>query len=175
MHLPNQFLDVLCRRLENCKELGEKALAQAEPEDLYWQPDEEANSVAVLLQHLHGNMISRFTDFLATDGEKPWRQRDQEFETPARLSREQLLTLWDQGWDCVLQAVQSLTPEDLSRSVTIRGAEMSVIDALLRQLGHANYHVGQIVYLIRMRRGPRWQTLSIARGQSAAYKPDPRD
>lgn len=175
MSFPEQFLETMIKRLENCKELGDKALAQAGDDDLHWRPDDEANSIAIIVQHLHGNMRSRFTDFLESDGEKPWRARDEEFEEQQRLSRQQLTALWEEGWTCVFSAVRALRPEDLTRTVVIRGSKLAAFDAVLRQLAHYNYHVGQIVYVVRMRLGKRWETLSIARRRSADYLPKARD
>jgi hypothetical protein len=120
-------------------------------------------------------MRSRWTDFLTTDGEKPWRDRDGEFTADPSCLRDELLNLWDEGWACCLDALRALTPDDLAREVTVRGQALGVLDAIERQHSHYAYHVGQIVLLARMRCGADWQTLSIARGQSMAYRPTKRD
>src|SRR5690606_34143011 len=127
-------------------------------------------SIAVIVQHLHGNMLSRWTDFLDSDGEKPWRDRDGEFE-PGDASRARVLELWNAGWDCTLRALDALGAEDLDRKVTIRGQELVALDAIHRQLSHYGYHVGQIVWIARARCGDAWQPLSIAKGASRAYRP----
>jgi hypothetical protein len=162
-------------RFRAAKELGDKALAQLSDDDLRWRPDTESNSIAVVIQHLHGNMMSRWTDFLTTDGEKPTRNRDAEFIEPERVERADLMQKWDEGWACLLSAIESLRPGDLLREVRIRGQELTAVDAILRQLSHVPYHIGQIVYLARMRRGADWKTLSIPRGGSGAYRPERRD
>jgi len=154
--------------LERTKRLGDRALAQLRDEDWAWRPDPGANSIAILVQHLHGNMLSRWTDFLTADGEKPSRRRDAEFEPqghpPARL-RE----LWEEGWRRCLEAVAPLTDADAARTVTIRGEPLTVLEAVLRQVSHYSYHVGQLVYLARWRRGADFASLSIPRGGSAAH------
>lgn len=169
------FLDSALFRFRGTKSLGDKAIAQLDDVDLAWIPGEESNSIAVIIQHLHGNMMSRWTDFLISDGDKPWRDRDGEFVEPNTLDRDALLKKWEDGWACLLRAIESLTPGDLLRDVTIRGEKMNALDAINRQIAHVSYHVGQIVYLARMRKGNAWQTLSIARGQSKNYKASKRD
>jgi hypothetical protein len=128
----------------------------------------------VLVKHLHGNMMSRWTDFLTSDGEKPWRDRDGEFE-PDTLRRSQLMKRWDEGWACLFDALSKLRPKDLGKPVTVRGSEISALDAILRQLSHYASHVGQIVFLAKQLRGADWRTLSIPRGQSKSYSPKGRD
>ncbi|MBX7255908.1 MAG: DUF1572 family protein [Candidatus Hydrogenedentes bacterium] len=169
------YLESIVYRFEGAKELGDKALAQTSDDDLTWRPDEESNSIAVIVQHLHGNMLSRWTDFLTTDGEKPTRNRDGEFVEPESATRSAILAKWEQGWACMLSTLRALKPDDLLKDVTIRGQKLTVLDAIQRQLAHVPYHVGQIVYLARMRKGAEWQTLSIARGQSGQYVPQKRD
>lgn len=162
-------------RFGKVKALGERALGQVGERDLHWRPIEQGNSLAVLIQHLHGNILSRWTDFLTTDGDKPWRDREGEFTPHPQRTRVELMVLWEEGWACLFSALDALEPSDLLRTVKIRGEEMTVVDAILRQLSHYSYHVGQIVELARMRCGERWQTLSIAKGQSQAYRPTERD
>jgi len=162
-------------RFAKVKELGERALGQVAERDLHWQPSPEGNSLAVLIQHLHGNMLSRWTDFLTSDGDKPWRDRDGEFTARPERTRIALMVLWEEGWARLFSALDALEPRDLLSTVKIRGEEMTALDAILRQLSHYSYHVGQIVEIARMRCGDRWQTLSIPRGQSSAYRPAERD
>ena len=169
------YLDSVLHRFHGAKSLGDKALAQVSDDDLTWTPGPESNSIAVIIQHLNGNMLSRWTDFLTTDGDKPTRDRDGEFIEPGKAAKAQLLDKWEAGWRCLLDAIEALTPDDLLKNVTIRGEKLSALDAINRQLSHVPYHVGQIVYLARMRRGDSWQTLSIARGASKEYTPGKRD
>ncbi|HVB39020.1 MAG TPA: DUF1572 family protein [Vicinamibacterales bacterium] len=167
--LGTAVLQDLLRTLRNYKALGERAIAQVADADLAAASNAESNSVAVVVKHLAGNMRSRFTDFLTTDGEKPDRHRDDEFELHAALTRAELLAWWESGWRITLEAVEGLTPDDLLRTVTIRGEAMTVLQALNRQAAHYAYHVGQIVYLAKELTGGKWQSLSIPRGQSARY------
>jgi hypothetical protein len=150
------------------KVLGDRALAQLEEADLHLRLDPEANSVAVLVKHLRGNMCSRWRDFLHSDGEKADRRRDEEFEVD-RASRSEVLVWWEEGWEITLNAIDALREEDLGRTVTIRGEPHGVPQALLRQLTHYANHVGQIVLLAKHARGRRWRTLSIPRGGSGAF------
>jgi len=130
------------------------------------------NSIAILVWHISGNLKSRFTDFITTDGEKPWRARDEEFVARS-VTRAQLLEKWNEGWSAVLDAIGKLTDADLSRQVTIRGTAMSVADALHRSLSHTSYHVGQIVYVAKASRGDDWTFMSIPPGKSADYNQHP--
>jgi hypothetical protein len=159
--------DVL-RRLRGHRRLVEKALDQVSDEAFFRQPDESSNSIAVIVKHLAGNMRSRFTDFLTTDGEKPDRNRDGEFEIPD-ASREELMRRWSEAFDLLFAAVEPLSSEDLGRTVTIAGEPHSVVGALNRHLAHFAYHAGQIAYLAKMWAGPAWKTLSIPKGGSAEY------
>lgn len=161
--------DQLLFELRRTKRLGDGALDQIDGEDWHARPDEEANSIAILVQHLHGNMLSRWTDFLATDGEKPTRDRDGEFE-PQPLSAAELRARWEEGWRVCLGAIEALGGDDLARTVRIRNEPLSVLDAILRQVSHYAYHVGQIVQLARSRRGAAWKSLSIPRGQSREHR-----
>ena len=150
------------------KSLGEKAMAQTEDAALNWAPDEKSNSINVIIRHLHGNMLSRWTDFLTTDGEKEWRNRDGEFEE-RELSREELMQLWEEGWKCLFDALRALTAEDLDKTIYIRNMGQSVEDAIMRQLAHYSYHVGQIVYLARLTNEGNWKSLTIPKGDSQEY------
>ncbi len=156
------------REFHKTKQLADRAVAQLDDEQLQARLDDDANSVAMLMQHMAGNMRSRWTDFLTTDGEKPWRNRDAEFE-PQGLTRDALLASWEDGWAVLFAALATLTDDDLARTVTIRGEAHTVLGALARQLGHYCGHAFQMVLLAKHLRGPAWTTLSIARGQSAAF------
>jgi len=150
------------------KGLVERAIAQLPDEQMLAVLDGEANSIAVIVKHLTGNMRSRFTDFLTSDGEKPGRDRDAEFENPPAL-RAELMALWEEGWQCVFAAIEPITEEDLQRSITIRGEAHSVMQAINRQVAHYAYHCGQIVLLAKHFKGGEWQTVSIPRRKSAEY------
>lgn len=150
------------------KRLGDRAMAQAPDEALFASPDPESNSIAIIVKHLAGNMRSRWTDFLTSDGEKPDRNRDTEFETPPQ-SRVELLALWESGWKYVFDALAALSDGDLDRKIYIRTEPHSVMQAIHRQLGHYAYHVGQIVYLAKRYVGAKWTTLTVPRRKSAEY------
>jgi len=162
-------------RFRALKDLGEKAIGELDDGELTLSPDAESNSVAVICQHLHGNMLSRWTQFLTTDGEKETRDRDADFPPPVSLSRSELMERWDEGWAAVFSALETLEPVDLLKIITIRGQGLTVMDAILRQISHYGYHVGQIVYLAKQLRGSQWKTLSIPRGKSREYRPQKRD
>ena len=154
------------------KALAEGALAQVQDADLSQDLGEETNSIAVIVWHLAGNLKSRFTDFRTTDGEKPWRNRDEEFATRL-VTRQELLGTWEQGWTALMAALGELTDDALSETVTIRNQPLTIDQALLRSLAHASYHVGQIVHIAKVLRGAEWRTLSIPRGASDAYNRNP--
>jgi uncharacterized damage-inducible protein DinB len=154
------------------KELGEKAMSQLEASRLSAPAPGGGNSIATICRHMSGNFRSRFTDFLTTDGEKPWRKRDEEFE-PRTVTSDQLLATWDDGWRVLLATLETLTDDDLERAVRIRGQSLPVREALLRALAHASYHVGQIVYAARVAVGDQWTYLSIPPGQSERYNQQP--
>ena len=164
------YLENLIRTYRTYKALGDKAMALMPDEHWHTELDANSNSVAVIVKHVSGNFRSRFADFLTTDGEKPDRDRDGEFEMPVRVSREEILRWWERGWATVLSAVEALKPEDLERTITIRGEPLSVMEALNRSISHAAYHVGQIVYLARHFAGPRWMSLSIPKGMSESFQ-----
>lgn len=168
MTFEQSFLQDAVKRLQNYKELGDKTLAQLSEEDIHFIPNEESNSIAVIVQHMHGNMLSRFINFLTEDGEKPWRKRDEEF-VEKHLAKDKVLTLWEEGWQAVMQALQGLQPDDLIKTLYIRSEPLPVYDAILRQLAHYPYHVGQMIYIGKLRRGNNWQPLSIAKEQSRQY------
>ena len=156
------YLTEVRKRLAKDRAQAEKALAQVRDDELTWQPTEESNSLAILLQHVGGNLISRWTDFLTTDGEKPDRDRDGEFEAHLR-TREELLDIWDRGHDCFDRTLASLTEADLARIVSIRAEPHTVIEAIERSVSHSALHIGQMVYLAKCIRGGGWQTISMPR------------
>jgi hypothetical protein len=163
--IASHYLDEVRRQFRGYKRLGEGAINQLKDEELFITLDPESNSVALLIKHIAGNQRSRFTDFLTTDGEKPDRNRDQEFEiTPS--SREDIMRWWEEGWARVFSTLESLKPEDLMRTVTIRTEPHTALQAINRQLAHYAMHVGQIVFLAKHIRGREWKTLSIPRGKS---------
>lgn len=151
------------------KKLAEKAFAQVRDEEFFVALDEEANSVAVIVKHMSGNMLSRWTDFLTTDGEKPDRNRDMEFVITPETSRADVMAQWEKGWSRLFEALEPLQPEDVLRKVSIRGQEHSVIQAINRQLTHYAYHTGQIVFLAKHFRAAEWKSLSIPRNRSAEF------
>lgn len=164
----NSYLEDSLTLFRYYQTLAERALAQISDEALFVQIDSESNSIAIIVKHLAGNMRSRWTDFLTTDGEKSWRDRDSEFEAPAR-SREELMEDWRAAWSSLYAALDPLRDEDLSRTVTIRGEAHSVLQAINRQLAHYSYHVGQIVFLSRHLSNGNWKSLTIPRKASADF------
>jgi hypothetical protein len=164
--LGSRYCEDLVRTYRNCKALADAALAQVSDTDLHTLVDPDANTLAVIVQHVAGNLRSRFADFLTSDGEKPDRDRDGEFEMPEPLSRDALLRAWESAWAIALGSLESLTPDDLERTVTIRGEPFLVLEAANRLAMHTAYHVGQIVFLAKHFAGPRWTTLSIPKGRS---------
>ena len=150
------------------KMLAEKTFSQLSDDQLLLASGNESNSIAVIVKHMWGNMCSRWTDFLTSDGEKDWRKRDAEFENDL-LTREVVMQKWEEGWACLFNALQALSKKDLEKFVTIRSQPLTVTDAIFRQLTHYAYHVGQIVYIGKMLSNDNWKSLSIPRGGSAAY------
>ena len=164
--IEQQFLSDVLLQLRKLKAQTDKAVAQIAPQDLFTTLGPEDNSIALIMKHVAGNMRSRWTDFLTSDGEKPDRNRDTEFEIDSNDTREEILKRWEDGWGLVLGVVQSLGPDDLARTVTVRGEPHSVLEAINRQLTHYAAHVGQIVLLCKHFAGERWVSLSIPRGRS---------
>jgi len=160
---PQEYLDETLMELQRLKDLADKAVAQINDRDFFATLDPESNSIAVIVKHMAGNMRSRWTDFLTSDGEKPNRNRDGEFEIEVRDSKEGLLKRWEIGWGCLFEAIGLLKPGDLDRTVQIRGKPLSVLQAINRQLSHYAYHVGQIVFLAKHFSGERWHSLSVPR------------
>jgi hypothetical protein len=163
------FLSECTSLFQKQKSLAERAMAQVPDQDLFTALDAEANSIALIVRHLHGNMRSRWTDFLTTDGEKPDRHRDSEFEPPESETRGDVMRAWEEGWNYLFTALANLTPEHLGQTVHIRSQPLSVMSAILRQLDHYGQHVGQIVLLAKHSRGTEWTSLSIPRGKSQEY------
>lgn len=168
LEFTTSYLEDSILLLRYYKKLAERAISQATEPQLYQLLEEDANSIAVVMQHMAGNMKSRWTNFLSEDGEKPWRDRDREFEHPP-ATREALLRLWDEGWACVFQTLESLTDEDLRRAVPIRGEAHSVMQAIKRQIAHYAYHCGQIVLLVKHFQHTQWTSLTVAKGKSAEF------
>lgn len=162
------FLKDAIKRFRSYKELGDKTFTQLDEDAFFFKPGAESNSIAVIVRHLHGNMLSRWTNFLTEDGEKEWRRRDEEFDE-TRTSKEHILELWEKGWKCLIDELESLTIDDLEKNITIRTEPIKAYDAILRQLAHYPYHVGQIVYIGRMIKNEAWKSLSIPKGESAAF------
>lgn len=162
------YLESIKKQFQYYKMLGEKAIEQLEPEQLFTAFNDDTNSIAVIVQHLAGNMLSRWSDFLTTDGEKDWRDRDGEFEQSI-ASKEELMALWDKGWDCFFAAVNPLTAGQLTDIVYIRNEGHTVMEAINRQLAHYPYHIGQIVFYAKMLKKEPWSSLSIARNASKDY------
>lgn len=164
----NNYLDSVRQQFEYYKLLGEKTFDQLTDEALFWQYNEESNSIATIVHHLNGNMLSRWTDFLESDGEKTWRNRDEEFENNIH-TRQEMLDLWNKGWSCLFNALNSLTEADLNRIIYIRNQGHTVLEAINRQLAHYPYHIGQIIYIGKMAANEHWNSLSIPRSQSKSY------
>lgn len=169
--MTNNFLDSAIKQLEYYKMLGDKTFDQLTDEQLFWQFNEESNSIATIVKHLCGNMLSRWTDFLTTDGEKASRNRDAEFENDI-INKSELLTKWNEGWSCLFSAINELTDEDLTKIIFIRNQGHTVTEAINRQLAHYPYHVGQIVFIGKMLCNNKWTSLSIPKGNSVEYNVD---
>ena len=167
----NDYLESVKKQFLYYKTIGEKAIDQLEPEQLFISVNEDTNSTAVIVKHLSGNMVSRWTDFLTTDGEKEWRNRDGEFEETI-TTKEELLNVWNKGWDCFFNTINALTPDQLSTIIYIRNEGHTVMEAINRQLAHYPYHVGQIVFCAKMLKQTEWDSLSIPKNKSNSYNAD---
>jgi Protein of unknown function (DUF1572) len=168
--LATHYLDEARRQMRGHKRMGEGAMSQLADSDFFVTLDPESNSVAILVKHLAGNMRSRFTDFLTSDGEKPDRFRDREFEATGATTRADVMKWWEEGWACVLGTIETLKPEDVMRTVTVRSEPHTVLQAINRQIAHYAAHIGQIVFLAKHLRSNEWQTLTIPRGKSEEFK-----
>ena len=166
--MDSNYLDSAKKQFEYYKSLGEKTFAQIDDEKLFWQYNEESNSIAMIVKHLSGNMLSRWTDFLITDGEKDWRDRDAEFVNDIP-SKALLLEFWKKGWDCLFLALDTLTENDLDKIIYIRNQGHTVTEAINRQLAHYPYHIGQITFIGKMIQDEEWKSLSIPKGNSKSY------
>ncbi len=166
--MSTEYLESVRKQFEYYKMLGDKTFSQLKEEDLFWQYNEDSNSISIIVKHLWGNMLSRWTDFLTSDGEKKWRKRDEEFESDIK-NKEELIEKWDEGWKCLFNVINTLSDSDLSKIIYIRNQGHTVVEAINRQLAHYAYHVGQIVYCGKMIQGDKWQSLSIPKGKSKDY------
>lgn len=168
MIIEEALLQSAIKKFNGQKSLGEKTFAQLDEKDLFFKPSKESNSIAVIVQHMSGNMLSRWTNFLIEDGEKPWRERDKEFED-VLTTKDEVILAWNAGWRRVLNTLELLQPEDLMKTITIRSEPLLVVDAIIRQVDHYGYHVGQIVYIGRMIKDETWQSLSIPKNKSKDF------
>lgn len=166
--MEENYLTSVRKQFEYYKMLGDKSFAQLSDEQLFWQYNPESNSIAIIVKHLWGNMLSRWTNFLEEDGEKPWRDREGEFEADID-NRSELLEKWEAGWACLFQALDSVDKDNFATTIYIRNMGHSIVEAINRQLAHYSYHIGQIVYLARMLKGNEWESLSIPKGGSKSY------
>lgn len=166
--MKNNFLESVNSQFQYYKTIAEKTFDQLTDEQLYWQYSEESNSIVTIVKHMVGNILSRWTDFLTTDGEKEWRNRESEFDNDA-MTKEELLMLWNKGWQCLFNALALLTEADLQKEIFIRNQGHTVQEAINRQLAHYPYHVGQIVFIGKMMCDKNWQSLSIPKGNSQKY------
>jgi len=164
MTIEEAFLQSAIKKFKAQKMLGDKAFAQLDEKDLFFKPSKESNSIAIIVQHVSGNMLSRWTNLLTEDGEKSWRDRDAEFED-VLSTKENMLNAWNKGWDCVLNVLGNLKPEDLMQTITIRNEPLLVVDAILRQLDHYGGHIGQIVYIGKLIKNEAWLSLSIPKNK----------
>ena len=168
MNLGMEYLKVVQERFQSVKSLGDKTIMKLSEEDFHWALNETSNSIAVIVNHLSGNMVSRWTDFLTSDGEKSYRNRDQEFEDSIS-SKQELITTWEKGWNALFETLNELREEDLLKNIYIRGERHTVIQAIERQIVHYSYHIGQIVYIGKQLKKEKWESLSIPKGKSEEY------
>lgn len=154
------------------RSIAEKSIDQVDEQSIHWQYNDDSNSISIIVKHIAGNSLSRWTDFLTTDGQKEWRDRDDEFED-TDFTKSEMMVLWKQGWDCLFNAIEPLTESDLSKTVYIRGEAHTVVEAINRQLAHLPYHIGQMVFIAKMIASKEWKSLTIPKGQSKAYDNTP--
>jgi hypothetical protein len=166
--MEKEFLASAIKQFEYYKLLGEKAMEQLPDEKLFWQYNAESNSIAIIVKHLWGNMLSRWTDLMTSDGEKEWRNRDAEFENNIE-TKEDLLKKWNEGWQCLLNTLKALTEPDLQKIIYIRNQGHTVLEAINRQLAHYPYHIGQIIYIAKMVLDDNWKSLSIPKSESTSF------
>ncbi|MEL1255483.1 DUF1572 family protein [Flavobacterium sp. DGU38] len=168
METNDSYLESIKKQFLYYKMLGEKAIDQIEPEQLFITLNEDTNSIATIIKHISGNMLSRWTDFLTSDGEKEWRNRDAEFENDLQ-SKDEVLEIWNKGWNVFFDALNNLQPEQLSDIIYIRNEGHTVIEAINRQLAHYPYHIGQIVFYAKQLKNSSWNSLSIPKNKSGNY------
>lgn len=166
--MEKEFLESVMKQFEYYKKLGEKTFDQLNDDGLFWKYNSESNSIAIIVNHLSGNMLSRWSGFLTTDGEKEWRNREEEFENTIPFKQD-LLSIWRKGWNCLFETLKSLKKEDLVKEIFIRYEGYIVVEAINRQLAHYSYHVGQIVFIGKLLKDEKWKSLSIPRGESKKY------
>jgi hypothetical protein len=166
--MKDDYLESSIKQFEYYKLLGEKAMEQLPEEKLFWRFNSESNSIATIVKHLWGNMLSRWTDFLTSDGEKVWRNRDAEFENDIQ-TKEELLSKWNEGWQCLLDSLKQLEENDLQKIIYIRNQGHTVMEAINRQLAHYPYHIGQMVYISKMVADNNWKSLTIPKGNSQSF------
>lgn len=160
--------ELFIKRFSYYKELGDKTVEPLTEEQMFWTPNNESNSIAVIVKHIAGNMLSRWTNYLTEDGEKQWRDRDSEFVNSFK-NKQEILDYWEKGWKCLFDALDQITAENINSTIFIRGENHTVLDAVLRQLAHYPYHVGQIIFIGKLLKSKNWESLSIARNQSESY------
>ena len=168
VQMETNYIESCIKQFEYYKQLGDKTIAQVPESSLFWHYNQESNSIATIVKHLWGNMLSRWTDFLTTDGEKPWRNREAEFDNDIN-TKEEILAKWNEGWDCVFKTLRQLKTDDLSKTVYIRHEPHTVVEAINRQLAHYPYHIGQMVFIGKMVCDKSWVSLSIPRGKTHEF------
>jgi len=168
LSIENEYLRIVIDKFKSVKSLGDKTIEQLSEDEIHWTYNSESNSVAIIVKHISGNMISRWTDFFTTDGEKGNRNRDEEF-TDDIPSKSELINIWEKGWKVLIDTLSSLSEQDLLKNITIRGENHLVLEAIERQMSHYSYHVGQIVYIGKLLKDQDWKTLSIPKGKSEEY------
>jgi hypothetical protein len=168
MIIGQEYLKIVIERFKSVKSLGDKTINQLSEEDIFWTYNNESNSAAIIVKHMSGNMVSRWTDFLTSDGEKDFRKRDEEFNNDLS-SKSEVMAVWEKGWQALMNALMTLTEQDLLKTITIRGERHLVMDAIERQLAHYAYHVGQLVYIGKQVKHDEWESLSIPKGRSEDY------
>lgn len=171
MEIGKEYLRIVIERFNGIKILGDKTITQLSEDEIHWIFNNESNSVAIIVKHLSGNMISRWTDFLTSDGEKPFRDRDEEFLNTI-YTKSELIAVWEKGWNVLVKTLNDLSEQDLLQTISIRGEKHLVLEAIERQVAHYAYHVGQIVYIGKQLKNNNWQSLSIPKGKSENYMMD---
>ncbi|WP_276165916.1 DUF1572 family protein [Zobellia alginiliquefaciens] len=171
MEYPKEFIKSVLFEFSRYKTMGEQTFVQLNESDIHWKLNESDNSIALIVKHMSGNMLSRWTNFLTEDGEKPWRNRENEFEQPYR-TKEEMLAAWETGWQCLFNALNSVSPKNFNTVLKIRNEDHTIVQAVHRQLAHYSSHVGQIVLLGKMIKAEKWKPLSIPKGESERFNKD---